>query len=169
MTEEALTLNNIAYRSIYDHTAFFMGHLKGKNKREFDMLLTRVKSRVLAIMEMVYVFDESVWSPDQPELYDDLIMFKVKLQNSLSMFTFTMSISKGADQPNVSPLVPDNTVWGPSRTEKGKPYWLVGGRQSGFVLEEGKTYKWSGLSEGLYTIYRWTDEKFRVVKVKKEA
>jgi len=112
--EETLTLDNIAYRSVYDHTAFFMGHLKDKSKKEFDMLLTRVRSRVPSIMEMVYVFDESIWPPDQPKLYDDLIMFKVKLKNSLSMFMFYMSISKGADQPNVAPLVPDNTVWGPA-------------------------------------------------------
>jgi len=67
-----------------------------------------------------------------------------------------------------SALIDDDDTEIP-RTEKGKPYWLVGGRQSGFVLEEGKVYKWSGVSEGLYTIYRWTDQKFRVVKVKKKG
>jgi hypothetical protein len=51
-------------------------------------------------------------------------------------------------------------------TMNGKSYWLT---SDGFVLEEGKVYKWSGVSEGLYTIYRWRDEKFRVVKVKKNG
>ena len=54
-------------------------------------------------------------------------------------------------------------------TKNGKPYWVAGGRNFGFMLEEGKVYKWSGVSEGLYTIYRWRDEKFRVEKVKKKG
>jgi len=82
------------------------------------MLVKRVKSRIPAIMEMTYVFDESIWLPDQPELYKDLILFKVKLAGSLSVFTFPMVISKGADQLNIAPLVPDNTVWGAAETRR---------------------------------------------------
>jgi len=92
--EKKLTLDGIAYRSIYDHTAFFLGELRDSSQRELEMLVKRVKSRIPAIMEMTYVFDESIWLPDQPELYKDLILFKVKLAGSLSVFTFPMVISK---------------------------------------------------------------------------
>jgi len=33
------------------------------------------------------------------------------------------------------------------------------------ILEEGKTYKWSGYSEGLYSDYRWIDTKCKIRKI----
>lgn len=64
--EETLSLDRIAYRSIYDYTAFFLGQLKGKTKEEFELLIRRVKSQVPQIKEMVYTFDETLWHPDEP-------------------------------------------------------------------------------------------------------
>lgn len=111
MKQSNLTLDNIAYRFVYDHTAFFLGQLKKKNEEEFDMLIRRVKSRVPSVHEMRYIFDETIWPPDSPELYGDLIRFHVRLINSITVFSFSMLISKGTEQPNVEPLVPDNTVY----------------------------------------------------------
>lgn len=108
--ENTLTLDSIAYRSVYDHTAFFVGQLKGKSKEEFEMLLRRVKSRVPAVLEMMYTFDESIWLPDQPELHGDLVKFHVRLTNSMSTFSFYMLVSKGADQELVSAPLP-TTKW----------------------------------------------------------
>ena len=36
---------------------------------------------------------------------------------------------------------------------------------NGFILKEGKKYKWSGFSDGLYTAYRWTDCKCKIKSV----
>ena len=33
------------------------------------------------------------------------------------------------------------------------------------ILEEGKIYRWSGFSEGLYSDYRWIDMKCKIRKI----
>ena len=33
------------------------------------------------------------------------------------------------------------------------------------ILVEGKKYKWSGCSDGLYTSHRWTDMKCKIRKI----
>jgi len=97
-----MTLSQITYRYIYDLTAFFLSHLKRKDKKEFDLLLTRVKSRVPHILNFKYVFDESVWPPDGPELYNNHIVFMVQLNSQVEIFRFSMLVDNGMDQDMVS-------------------------------------------------------------------
>lgn len=33
------------------------------------------------------------------------------------------------------------------------------------ILVEGKKYRWSGFSDGLYTSYRWIDRKCKIRKI----
>ncbi len=54
----------------------------------------------------------------------------------------------------------------PSNTGVTPRKWVAA---NGFILEEGKTYRWSGRSEGLYTVYSWKNEKFKVVRVMKDG
>lgn len=97
-----MTLNQITYRYIYDLTAFFLPHLKRKDKKEFDLLIRRVKSRVPHISNFKYVFDESIWYPDNPELYNNHILFMVQLSSQVEIFRYSMLVDNGMDQDMVS-------------------------------------------------------------------
>ncbi len=108
--EETLTLDRIAYRSIYDYAAFFMGQLKGKTKEEFELLIRRVKSQVPQIKEMAYAFDESLWPPDVPEWHNNLIRFDVQLYNRIGYLSMRMAVDRGIDQELVSAPLP-TTKW----------------------------------------------------------
>ncbi len=39
----------------------------------------------------------------------------------------------------------------------------------GFILEEGKIYRWSGTTENLYNSYSWIYSKCKVVKVSDDS
>ena len=108
--EETLTLDRIAYRSVYDYTAFFLGQLKGKTKEEFELLIRRVTSQMPQIQEMAYTFDESLWPPDEPTWYNNLIMFRVQLISRIDYLIIRMAVDRGMDQELVSAPLP-TTKW----------------------------------------------------------
>lgn len=108
--EDTLTLDRIAYRSIYDYTAFFLGQLKGKTKEEFELLIRRVKSQMPQIKEMMYAFDDSLWPSDEPTWHNNLIRFTVRLNNRMDYLTIRMAVDRGVDQELVSAPLP-TTKW----------------------------------------------------------
>ncbi len=40
--------------------------------------------------------------------------------------------------------------------------------EDGFVLKEGKKYRWSGTSSGLYNSFRWKNLKCKIKKISKK-
>jgi hypothetical protein len=108
--EETLTLDRIAYRSIYDYAAHYMGHLKDKAPESFDILVRCVKQEVPRINEMIYTFDESIWRPDEPHWHNNLIKFHVRLKGRIDQYSFYMAVDRGVDQELVSAPLP-TTKW----------------------------------------------------------
>ena len=100
-----ITLENVTYRYIYDLTAYFLGQLHAKDDRAFELLIKRVRSNCPQLGEMMYTFDETIWLPDQPELYGDLIKFQVRLKHRITIFSFYMLLSRKEEQEYVSPLL----------------------------------------------------------------
>jgi hypothetical protein len=94
-----MTLKELRYRYIYDVTAFFIGEIRGDfNDKEEELLVARIKSEFPRISDIKLTFDESIWYPDQPDLYGDLILFHVKLVNYSDYLRFFMRLSKGKNQ-----------------------------------------------------------------------
>lgn len=108
--EDTLTLDRIAQRSIYDYTAFYVAHLKGKTKEDFEWLIRCVKKEVPRIQDMMYTFDETIWLPDEPHWHNNLIKFQVRLRNRMETFSFMMAVDRGMDQELVSAPLP-TTKW----------------------------------------------------------
>lgn len=91
-------LKEIDYNYIVDLTKFFITKYRDGELKDLNMVINNVKSRSNSVKEMSFVFDETIWPPDEHEWYRDLIQFNVQLLNDLSYLPFRLFISKGMDQ-----------------------------------------------------------------------
>lgn len=110
-----MTIEEIRYRHIYDATAFFLGKAKMPfDENERELLLRRLKTECPYITDQKCVFDESIWLPEHPYLYNDLVRFHFNTRNGVCVFSFAMLLSKGDDQ---EPFSTPNTFQFPPHDE----------------------------------------------------
>ncbi len=91
-------LDHIKYKFIIDLTRFFIGKYNNGIISDLDLVVNNVKSQVNFIKEMSFVFDETIWFPNHPETYKNLIQFNVKLHNTSHYLPFRLLINKGMNQ-----------------------------------------------------------------------
>jgi hypothetical protein len=89
-----MELDKIKYDSIINFTKFFLEKLKEKELKDLDMVIRNVKNNCPYILEMSYVFDETIWHPSNPDLYKNLIEFKVSLVGKASYLPFRLMIKE---------------------------------------------------------------------------
>lgn len=93
-----MDLNEIKYKFVIDLTKFFIGKYNIGEIKDLDLVVRNVKSLSKFVKEISYVYDETIWFPDKPETYKNLIEFKVQLHNSFDYMPFRLFINKGANQ-----------------------------------------------------------------------
>jgi len=91
-------LNEIKYQFVIDLTKFFIGKYNDGEIKELDSIVRNVMALSKFIVNMCYVYDETIWRPDEPESHKNLIEFKVQLFNEFCYLPFRLYINKGANQ-----------------------------------------------------------------------
>ena len=101
-------MKNIRYRYIIEVTKYLLGQYKDNKINDLNQLVRIVKEQHPFILDFDYVFDERLWHPDKPELYNNLIEFGVHLRGYAERMTFRLLKNKGCEQ-EVTDVT--GTVW----------------------------------------------------------
>jgi hypothetical protein len=91
-------LHEIKYKYIIDLTKYFLSLYRDGEIKDLSRLVSIVKSNANCIAGMGFVFDESIWPPNRPEYYKNLVLFDMKLKGSGNVLIFRLMIDKGIDQ-----------------------------------------------------------------------
>lgn len=103
-----MELNEIKYYYVIDLTKYFLEKYKTGEIKDFEHLIRCVKSNAPFIQSFSYKFDEEIWLPSNPELYKNLIEFRVQLNSLIEYLPFRLMISRGSEQ---MPIFLNNMVW----------------------------------------------------------
>lgn len=103
-------LNEIKYNFVVDLTKFFVGKYKDGEIKDLNLIIRNVMSSSKFVKDMAFVYDETIWLPDNPNAYKNLIEFKVQLQNEVCFLPFRLFIDKGANQEPIF-LKPGTMIW----------------------------------------------------------
>lgn len=103
-----MELDEIKYNYAVELTKFFLEKYRDREIDSLDAVVRNVKRFNIAVMEMSYTYDESVWFPTMPETIRDLVEFKVQLSGSMGYLPFRLFVSKGYDQ---EPIFAVNGFW----------------------------------------------------------
>jgi len=93
-----MELKDIRYRFVVDLTKFFLEKYRTGELKDLGSVVQNVKSASDCVWEMSFVFDESIWTADKPELCNDLVQFNVQLKNTIEYLPFRLLVSGGFDQ-----------------------------------------------------------------------
>ena len=104
-----MELRDITYNYIVELAKYFITVMKNTEQKEFALLVRRVKSKCPEILNMGYVFDETIWPSNGDEKYENLVEFKIQLCGIIESVPFRLYLKKGQDQ-EVIKLV-DETHW----------------------------------------------------------
>jgi len=91
-------LDEIKYKFIIELTKLFVEKYKLGEIKDIDLIIKNVKLNAIFIQEFAYRFNEEIWSPNEPELYNNLIEFKIQLSGNLEYLPFRLMINKGFEQ-----------------------------------------------------------------------
>lgn len=90
-------LKNIKYDYIVNLTIFYLDKYRTKEIKTLDQLIRCIKVEV-PNLNVAYTFDETLWHPEKPELYQNLIEFKVQILNYIEYLPFRLMVNGGLDQ-----------------------------------------------------------------------
>jgi hypothetical protein len=93
-----MELEEIKYRFIIDLTKFFIQKYNDGEIKDLELIVRNVKALSIFVKDMSFVYDETIWHPDKPERYKNLIEFKVQLKSDLGYLPFRLFIKKGENQ-----------------------------------------------------------------------
>ena len=105
-------LLDLQYEYIVNLTKFFLDKYNKKELKTLEQVLHNVKSQAPYLVNFNYIFDEGIWMPDNPELYQNLIEFRPQLRGapSGSYLPFRLYIKKGYNQKPIL-LHPGTLIW----------------------------------------------------------
>jgi len=104
------TLGDLTYEYIINLAKYFLEKYKNKEITSLDQLVVCVMSRVPELIKFDYKFNEEIWPPEYPELYENLIEFKAELSARAEYFPFRLMMKKGFDQEAIL-LIPGTFIW----------------------------------------------------------
>lgn len=87
-------LNMINYNHIVELTKYFIEKYRNKEIKTIDGIIRGVLMYSSSIQEMDYVFDESVWQPIKPFDYNNLVRFRVCLNNQIGYLYFDLYLNE---------------------------------------------------------------------------
>jgi hypothetical protein len=96
-----MELNEIKYKYIVDLTKFFIEKYKSGEIKNFEMVRRNVIALAPFILDFGITFDETIWLPDDPNLYNNLIEFRVQLKGTIGYFPFRLFLKEGINQTPV--------------------------------------------------------------------
>lgn len=102
-------LKEIKYKYVIDLTKYFINKYNDGEIKDLHSVIRNIKSLSKSIKEMTFVFDETIWLPDEPETFKNLIEFKVQLHNELEYLPFRLFINKGTEQEPI--LLNNSMMW----------------------------------------------------------
>lgn len=105
-----MELDEIKYKFIVDLAKFFISKYKTKELKSLDLVVNNIKAMAPFIQEIGYTFDESIWFPTKPKLYNNLIEFKVQLRGQIAYLPFRLYVNKGFSQKPIL-LKPGTMEW----------------------------------------------------------
>lgn len=108
--EDSTILKSITYDYIINLTKFFLEKYNKKEIKSLQQVLDIVCRRVPDIKDFAYIFDETIWVPDRPEWYKNLIEFKVAIGNSIEILPFRLKVDGGYEQKPIM-LIPGTMMW----------------------------------------------------------
>ena len=105
-----IDLHDITYEFVVNVTKLFLMKYRD-GEITLDKLVSIVKSIVPSLLRFDYTFDESIWPPMEPELYENLIEFRAQLRRGDgSYLPFRLYVKKNYDQQPTL-LIPGTFMW----------------------------------------------------------
>ena len=104
-----MELRDITYNYIVELAKYFITVMKNTEQKEFALLVRRVKSKCPEILNMGYVFDETIWPSNEMEKYENLVEFRIQLYGIIESMPFKLYLNKGQDQKAIHLI--DETHW----------------------------------------------------------
>ena len=102
-------LNEIKYRFVMNLTKFFVEKYRDGEIKELESIIRNVKTLSNFVMNMSFVYNETIWFPDKHETYKNLIEFKVQLCGNVNYLPFRFFINKGISQEPI--LLNESMMW----------------------------------------------------------
>lgn len=103
---EIRDLTELRYDFIVELIRILIGKHKSREIKSLSQIIAITKSNAAFIQDITYVFDETIWLPDNPNAHKDLIQFNVQLRGQMEIMSFRYYLSKGANQ---SPIYYNNS------------------------------------------------------------
>ncbi len=107
---KSIELTDIKYDFVINLTKFFVEKYRDKEIRSIDLIDRNVVQLAPFILNFSHTFDETVWPPDHPDWYKNLIDFEVQLAENGGYLPFRLFINKGYDQKPIL-LMPYTLTW----------------------------------------------------------
>jgi len=104
-----MELKEIQYDYIVNLTKFFLEKKKTGELKSFEQVIHNIKTLVPSITNFSYKFDEEIWLPTEPELYNNLIEFKVQLYGTVEYLPFRLMLNKDYEQEPI--YLNQNMIW----------------------------------------------------------
>lgn len=104
-----MELDEIKYNFVIELTKFFLDKYKTGEIKNLNAVVSNVKSISVFVKEIDFVYDETIWFPDQPETFKNLIQFKIQLSGNLGYLPFRLFIKKGKNQNAI--LLNNQMIW----------------------------------------------------------
>jgi hypothetical protein len=104
-----IDLFDITYEYVVNLTKLYLEKYRD-GEMNLDKLSRVIQNIVPGIVTFSYKFNEEIWPPDKPELYENLIEFKVQLRGTYSYLPFRLMVKKGYNQ-EVILLKPGTFLW----------------------------------------------------------
>ena len=105
-----MDLNSIKYDFVIELTKFFLEQYKNEDLKKLHHIDRNVVALAPFVQNYASFFDESLWPPDKPEWYKNLIEFRVQLAGSVAYLPFRLFVKKGFNQKPIL-LVPGTLNW----------------------------------------------------------
>lgn len=114
-TKNEITIHDITYEYVINLTKFFLLDY-AKGEINLHKVVARVKSVEPGLIRFDFTFDESIWPPLEPELYENLIEFRAQLRGTPegSYLPFRLFVKKGYNQDPIL-LIPGTYLWSSSK------------------------------------------------------
>jgi len=118
-----MDLNSIKYDFVMDLTKFFLEKFRDGELKNVHLIDRNVLALAPFVQNFSHTFDESIWLPDKPEWYKNLIDFRVQLYGSVAYLPFRLFVKKGFNQnPILLILGTYNWDWPQEETSEHVPH-----------------------------------------------
>ena len=106
--ENCPTLKDIKYLYIVNLIRYFLVKYKNNEIKTIEQVVRCVTNEV-PYTKISYIFDETIWQPYNPELYNNLIEFQIQLHGYIEFLPFRLKLNEQFDKPLI--LLDKNNTW----------------------------------------------------------